>query len=257
MSRFGGKPTRRCLAGQEDPTEDLACSRPRSLSVRLVFACGVAAFLVLLASSGVAAKGFTRVDVVGSDGRWIEVHGQESVIGGYGDVSSVRATGAYLRLFFVGPGDFPANPARYYPALGCITDWLAPRSCRAISRPLARLLRATRALPRFNEPPTVLARIAYLGSRRAFLGALKTPLALADEVDLAVDRTPTTNVAPPQRCFPFSGSWHGPRASVRPRRFWLCPTGIYSHGTLYRLERGVWEWFALNVQDVPRPASRS
>jgi len=220
------------------------------LSVRFVWACILAAALVLLASSSVAAKGFTRLVVVGSDGRWIEVHGPESLIGGYGDVSRRRATGAYLRLFFVGPGDFPANAARYYPALRCMADWSAPESCRAISPRLSRLLHRTGALPRFNEPPTVLARISYLG-RRAFSGPLASPLALTDDFELAADRTPKRNVALPQRCFSFTGRWRGPRASVRPRRFYLCPTGMYSRGTLYRLKRGVWEWFALNVADLP------
>jgi hypothetical protein len=153
------------------------CDPARSLSVRLVSACAVATFVVLLVSSGVAAKGFTRLVVVGSDGHWVEVRGAESVIGGYGDLGSVRATGAYLRLFFVGPSGFPANRARYYPALDCMVLWSPAGSCRAISRPLANLLRPTRALPRFTAPPTVLTRISYPGGKRAFSGLLKTPVA--------------------------------------------------------------------------------
>jgi hypothetical protein len=52
--------------------------------------------------------------LVASDGRWVEARGNEPPIDGLlsrrGSV--VRLRGGYLRLFFVGPGEFPANPAR-------------------------------------------------------------------------------------------------------------------------------------------------
>jgi hypothetical protein len=63
-----------------------------------------------------SAKVLNRAVLVGSDGRAVEVRGAERDFDGLArdpraEPRPVR--GGYLRLFFVGPGDFPANPARY------------------------------------------------------------------------------------------------------------------------------------------------
>ena len=113
-------------------------------------AARVAAFigvvgLALTLPGSAAAKGFTRAVFVGSNGQWVEVHAKESVIDGLlstrGTVERIR--GGYVRLFFVGPGDFPANPARYYPERECVAlDWPRyERSCARINPALRQLLR--------------------------------------------------------------------------------------------------------------------
>jgi hypothetical protein len=80
------------------------------------------AFVVGLALSVPASApgiGFTRVVLMSADGRSFEVRGTEAEIDGLlirrGSLERIR--GGYLRLFFLGPGDFPANAARYCPDL--------------------------------------------------------------------------------------------------------------------------------------------
>jgi hypothetical protein len=207
----------------------------------------LAAVSALSLPAAAVGKGFTRVVVVGSDGRWVQVNAAESVIGGL--LSSRGRTGpiagGYLRLFFVGPEGFPANPARYYPRRECVAlDW--PRyedSCGRIDARLVRLLRPARTLSRFRARPTVLASITYHGS---FGGPITTAAALRPEVELALDRGGRSG-SPPRRCYAFSGVWRGPAVAARPRSFLLCPAGIYADGRVYPLSRGVWAWFRLNV----------
>ena len=205
------------------------------------------AALVLSVPAAVPAKGFTRAILIGSNGRWVEVRAPESVIDGLlsSRGSSERPRGGYLRLFFVGPGDFPANPARYYPRPQCSAlDWPTyETSCGRISRTLIRLLRPARALPRFTARPTVLASITYHGR---LTGPITTSGALKDPVEMALDRT--GRVAPrPRGCYAFSGRWRGAAMAVRPRRFRLCAVGVYANAHLYPLRRGVWGWFRQNV----------
>jgi hypothetical protein len=203
--------------------------------------------VALMIPAAANAKGFTRAVLVGSDARWVEVHAPEHVLDGLlsarGATEPVR--GGYLRLFFVGSHDFPAAPARYYPQRECVAlDWPTyETSCRRIDSPLVRLLRAARALPRFRLSPTVLTSIKYRGVLR---GPIKTTAALKPEIELALDRT-AHRTPPPKGCYAFSGRWHGPAAGARPRRFVLCPTGVYADQRLYPLDNGVWAWFHLNV----------
>jgi hypothetical protein len=203
--------------------------------------------LLLGVPASAPAKGFTRVVLIGSNGRWVEVRAQESVLDGL--LSSRRSSeslrGGYLRLFLVGAGDFPADPARYYPEPECSAlDWPTyETSCGRISATLVRLLRPARALPRFSVRPTVLSRIKYHGR---LTGAITTAAALKDPVEMALDRKGRAAVKP-RRCYAFSARWRGPAAALRPRGFLLCPAGVYADGHLYPLRRGVWEWFRLNV----------
>jgi hypothetical protein len=213
--------------------------RALAFAALIVLALGVA--------TSAAAKGFTRVILIGSDGRSVEVRAPETAIDGLlssrGPIQPIR--GGYLRFFFVGPGDFPANPARYYPAAECSAlDWPTyETSCGRIGPRLVRLLRPARTLPRFSVRPTVLARITYRGR---FAGAITTAAALRDPIELALDRRGRAGPEP-RRCYQFGGRWRGPAAARRPREFLLCSAGVYADHHLYPLRRGVWEWFLLNV----------
>jgi hypothetical protein len=197
------------------------------------------------------AKGFTRVVLVGSDGRSVEVRAKESAIDGLlsrrGSVD--ESQGGYVRLFFVGAGDFPANPARYYPDGRCVAlDWPAyETSCRRIDAALMPLLRPVHALARFRMRPTVLRRLMYLGTSfrpRRFTASLKSP------VELALIRAGRT-VPKPRNCYGFAGRWQGPGADDRPGRFFLCRQGVYAGSRLHPLGHGVWEWFRLNAGPPP------
>jgi hypothetical protein len=106
------------------PDPDRHGNRIRRVRAKLAVALVLA--LAVSAPASVRAKGFSRVVLVGSDGRSVDVTADESVIDGLlsrrGPAVTLR--GGYLRLFFVGPGDFPANPARYYPQQHCVAlDW--------------------------------------------------------------------------------------------------------------------------------------
>jgi hypothetical protein len=211
--------------------------------VRAKLALALLMGLALSVPASAPGKGFTRVVLISSDGRSVEVRGTEGeierLLSRRGSLERVR--GGYLRLFFLGPGDFPANPARFYPDPRCVAlDWPTyETSCRRIETAVARLLRPASMLARFHARPTVLARIAYR-SNTLKAAALKGP------VELALDRR--GRAAPvPRRCYPLTGSWRGSRAALRPRRFLLCRDGVYADGRLYSLRRGVWEWFRLNV----------
>jgi hypothetical protein len=212
-------------------------------------ALGLALLVVLALSvpASAPAKGFTRVVLIGSDGRWFDVRARESAIDGLlsrrGPIAPIR--GGYMRLFFVGPGDFPANPGRYYPDQGCVAlDW--PRyetTCRRVDPTLVRLLDRARRASLFRTRPTVLGSIQYLGM---LSGMITTAAALKSPVELALDR-PGRAALQPRRCYSFTGRWRGPRAAIRPRRFLLCGGGVYAAHRLYPLAQGVWEWFRLNV----------
>ncbi len=210
--------------------------------------------LALSVPPSTSAKGFQKVVLVASDGRSVEVQAREPVIDRLlsrrGAVQRIR--GGYLRLFFVGPGEFPANPARYYPALRCVAlDWPAyETSCRHVDAAVSRLLVRGHALARFRVPPTVLARVTYSGP---FPRLLKTAQALTSPLELALDRRGRP-AREPRACYPLSGRWRGPAASLRSRLLLLCAQGVYADHRLYSLCRGVWEWFRLNVGSPPSRA---
>lgn len=221
--------------------------RDRMRGMRAKLALTLLILLALSVPASASAKGSTRVVLVGSDGRSVEVRAGESEIDGLlsrrGLVVPLR--GGYARLFFVGPGEFPANSARYYPDQRCVAlDWPSyERSCGRVNPTVVRLLHRARMLARFRDRPTVLARVAYRGR---FPGLLKTAAALKGPVELALDRTARA-ARQPRRCYSFTGGWRGPAAALRPRRFLLCAAGVYAGRRLYPLRRGAWEWFQLNV----------
>lgn len=204
----------------------------------------------------VDAKGFTRLVVVGSDRRWLEMRGPEAVVTDWArrGATPEPVRGDYLRLFFTGSGDFPSNPGRYDPARRCLAldRPRVERTCLEVSPALAELLRPARRLSRFTVGPTVLRRLAYLGER-TFSRSIKSPAALRDPIELALDRTPRPLASTPRGCFELAGAWRGPAAASRPARFALCQEGVWARGRLYPLRRGVWDWFDLNLGPARRP----
>jgi len=213
-----------------------------------VFIAAVLATVVAASIAGSAsAKGFTRVVLVGARGHSFQATARESVIDGLlgRRGASERIRSGYVRLFFVGPGGFPASPARYYPSQRCVAlDWPSyETTCARVSGELVRLLAPAGGLEWFHARPTVLAHIHYLGRLR---GSITTAAALESPVELALDR-PGRTVTRPGGCYSFTGRWRGSRAAFRPRRFELCARGVYAGGRLHPLQRGVWAWFRLNA----------
>jgi hypothetical protein len=192
-----------------------------------------------------SAKVLNRAVLIGADGRALEVRGSERDFEGLATDPRARprpVRGGYLRLFFVGPGEFPANPARYYPVLRCIAlDWPTyDTSCRRVNPSLVHGVRRAHVLPQVRVRPTVLARASYRGT---FSELLKN---LAGPVELALERVGRATPKP-RRCYALTGVWRGPAAAVRPRRFLLCRAGVYAEGRLYPLEPGAWRYFRLNI----------
>jgi hypothetical protein len=215
--------------------------------VRVTLGVVLVTVVALVLTTTASGRGFTRVLLVASDGRSLSVTARETTIDGLlsrrGSHELIRS--GYVRLFFVGPGDFPVSPARYFPAQGCVAlDWPSyETSCARVAGELIQLLSPAASLPWFLARPTALARIAYLGT---FHGMLKTAAALKTPVELAFDR-PSRPAMRPRGCYSFAGNWRGPRAALRPLHFALCARGVYARGRLYPLGRGVWAWFCLNA----------
>lgn len=204
---------------------------------------GLVALTFVLPAS---AKTLDRAVLVGADGRWIRIGSTESDFENLARDPGAKprpARGGFIRLYFVGPGDFPANRARYYPDQRCIAlDWPTyERSCRAVRAKLVPLFGRSHSLPRFTQRPTALARLTYTssGSARARLAAL------TGSIELALSRTGKA-AAQPSRCYALAGVWHGPAAETRPSRLFLCRDGVFARGRLHALREGVWQWFRLN-----------
>jgi hypothetical protein len=224
----------------------------RVLIRRVLLVCSAVGLLVVTAAP---AKTLDRAVLVGSDGAWVRVAGSAVAFDNLGrDPASRprRANGGYVRLYFVGPGDFPANRARYYPGQRCIAlDWPTyERSCRALNPRLVREFGQSHRLARFAGRPTVLSRLRYLTSSGASPGLA----GLTGSVELAVIRRGAASSAV-AGCYDFAATWDGPAAKQRPRRLSVCRNGVLADDRLHPLSRSVWEWLRRNVgpPDPPEP----
>lgn len=201
---------------------------------------------LLVVAGPASAKTLDRAVLVGADGSSIRIAGPA---GHFENLArDPRSTsrgvrGGFVRLYFVGRNDFPANRARYYPGHQCIAlDWPTyERSCLAVRPELAARFRRAHALRRFTERPTVLARLTYLSRGRATAGLA----GLTGSIELAVGRT-GESASQPSRCYALTGSLRGPAAGERPKQLFLCRSGVWANGRLHALHRVVWEWFRLN-----------
>jgi hypothetical protein len=219
---------------------------------RLLPAAGVLAVLaVLLAGAApprAAAGGpFVRLIGVGASGAWRELRLAPS---GPRSDSSLFTGGTrlplprdgYVRLFPFGAG-LPGVPGRYYPAERLLCwSWRQPdRDCQQANPTAVRLLEPLASLPRWQQAPTVLVELRYLGRRvRPALANLFVGL------ELAFERPGTPAAQVPGNAVRFTGRWRGPDGATRPRRFALGTAGAYSGGLLYRLNRGVWSFVDAN-----------
>jgi hypothetical protein len=202
--------------------------------------------LVLILVSSASAKNINRAVLVGADGEWVRVVGSQSTFSDLArdpQAKPQRAHGGFVRMYFVGPGDFPANRARYYPGQRCIAlDWPTyGRSCRAVNAKLLPQFARSHAWSRFRTAPTSLVRLRYVTptvSTSALAG-------LTGSVEMALLR-PGVASSKPSTCYDLRASWSGSAATVRPTRVALCRGSVFASGSRYVLDRGVWQWFRLN-----------
>lgn len=203
--------------------------------------------LGLLVVAPAPAKTLNRAVLIGSDGAWVRVMDSAAAFENLArdpTVKPQRAKGGYVRLYFAGPGEFPANRARYYPGQRCIAlDWPTyERSCIAVSPKLIVPFHKAYRLARFNARPTILSRLRYTSSS----GASPALAGLTGSIELAILRKGVVSLEPGD-CYQLTGTWKGPAAAERPKRFSLCIKGVYADSRLHPLSRVVWEWFRRNV----------
>lgn len=211
--------------------------------LRRVLLAGV--MVALVAAVPASAKTLNRAVLVGAHGTWVRIGSTAADFESLArDPSSKpqRVKGGFVRLYFVGLGEFPANRARYYPGQRCIAlDWPTyERSCVAVNPKLVRLFGRSHRFARFTERPKVLSRLRYASSSGASPG-----FALTGSVELALLRTGIAR-SEPAGCYELAATWEGPAAERRPRHLSLCRDGVYADGRLHLLHRGVWEWFRRN-----------
>ena len=222
---------------------EMRCSRGASTVNAMAIVPVIAALLVVAPAP---AKTLTRGVLVGSDGAWVRITGSTRDFENLARNPASkprRINGGFVRLYFVGPGDFPANRARYYPSQRCIAlDWpVYERSCVALNPRLMRQFGQSHWFARFTGRPTALSRLRHVSSS----GAPPPLAALTGSVELALLRKGAPRSAP-GGCYGLVARWDGPAADEQPRRLLLCRNGVFADGLLHPLSRLVWEWFRRN-----------
>jgi hypothetical protein len=138
-----------------------------------------------------------------------------------------------VKLYPVGPGDFPAIPGRFYPTTRALCfSWnqaSTPNLCGRLGVP-RHLLAASRRLARFLARLTVLATLRP-GATVNLIAALQ----------LAFDRYRASRLGSrPDRCLPFVARWSGPRSAQRLSHICVWRRGVYAQGRIYPAGRAIW-----------------
>jgi hypothetical protein len=190
------------------------------------------------------AKGYAQLVFAGANGHQTFVSGTEAQIDSLLSErrGATRPRGGYVRVFFVGPKQFPANSARYFPGVECLAlDWPSPEGpCRGIGGRfrLVMLFTAKRGLTQFQHPPTRLSDLRYRG---------RNVRAIAGSVELALTGHGHPTSVRPQGCYALRARWKGPEAATHPTRLHLCTSGVLAGGEVYALKKGAWDWLRLNA----------
>lgn len=205
---------------------------------------GVVGVAAMAGGESASAKGYSNVVFAGANGNRTFMSGTEAQIDSFLSERRevMRPRGGYFRVFFLGPNDFPANSARYFPDVDCLAlDWPVPeRTCRRIGSRfgLLVLFTAKRGLTQFRQPPTRLIGLRYHGRDvRAVRGSVE--LALAGPWHRTTSRT--------RGCYALSTRWRGPDAATSPKRVDVCVDGVIAGGRLYPLKSGAWDWLGTNI----------
>jgi hypothetical protein len=186
-----------------------------------------------------AGGSFERIVGVGANGgsRVIELEqsGPQSDSALGGPAVAVPRSG-YVRLYpFI--GGLPAVPGRFYPAdhVLCLY-WHEPASnCWRLRRAGQQLLAPLAKLPVWHRAPTTPVGVSY---RSHLLPYADGNIFAA--LELALERPWVRDTSAPPDGVELTVTWHGPTAVSRPRRLLLTPTGVYTPGRLFPLQRGPW-----------------
>lgn len=194
------------------------------------------------ATPSAAAKGVVSLVAVGSDGDSIAIQPEQAVLAVMlyhpQSVFNLRPEpaeprGAYVRIYPLGAGGFPAIPGRFYPTTRALCfSWqqaAAPKSCGRLGRPNL-LIAASRRLALFRGPTTTLVSL-----RPASTANLLTAL------EFAFDRYRASySSRRPRLCLPFLAKWRGAHAAQRPSRICVSRGGLYARGRLYPAGPATW-----------------
>lgn len=192
------------------------------------WAVALAVVAGLLAVPAASAKMLTMVVAVGADDVSVELQGF--------DWSALRTTpvtlepeGGYALVYPLMERGVPAQPGRYYPAaqIACYSwNRAVPGERWRVAETLAARLPGVRL---FQGTPTILASLVVSGRRvtLASNGAVAIELAFARrECARSVKKRS-------KQCIEIRAVWTGPNASLRPKRFWACPNGVWVANKLY------------------------
>jgi hypothetical protein len=197
-------------------------------------------FLSLWLVSAASAKEFTKLVVVGAQGKYVELFGNE--LAPWNAVApkpeQLAPTGSYLLIYPLMEKALPMRPGRYFPGqrIACFS-WARGElgECGHVSDDFAVRLANVR-VPRFAAEPTILSRFVLNGQNHT----LTSNGAVA--LELAFNTWRRAKPAPrPKFCTAASVSWTGPGASSRVTTFCVAMSGIWSAGRLYRVP-GVIVW---------------
>jgi hypothetical protein len=202
----------------------------------------VASFLLALCVVPTAnAKEFTKLAVVGDQGKFVELTGPEFApwnIVAPGAEASEPAGGYVLLYPFMHA--LPMRPGRYFPEqrIACFS-WArdALGECGRVTDDAAVQLRtAVTGLPRFGFGSAILTRFVLNGSERPITSNGAVALEFAFNVwQLAKP------ARKPKICTAVRATWSGPASASRPTRFCAAANGIWAAGRLYRMP-GVLPW---------------
>jgi hypothetical protein len=206
---------------------------------RLAFVASL--FLSLWLVPGASAKEFTKLVVVGAQGKYVELFGNElapwNAVGP--NAEQVAPTGSYLLLYPLMEKALPMRPGRYFPdvRIACFS-WARGElgECGHVSNDFAVRLANARALPRFATEPTIVSRFILNGQNHTITSNGVVALELAFNTWRRAKPAPR-----PKFCTAATVAWTGPAASSRVTSFCVAARGIWSAGRLYRVP-GVILW---------------
>jgi hypothetical protein len=197
-------------------------------------------FLSLWLVSAASAKEFTKLVVVGAQGKYVELTGPElAPWNAVGPNEQVAPTGSYLLLYPLMEKALPMRPGRYFPDQGIACfSWARAElgECGHVTDDVAIRLGAARALPRFATEPTILSRFVLNGTSHTITSNGAVALELAFNTWRRAVPAPK-----PKFCTAATVAWTGPAAASRATSFCVAASGIWSAGRLYRMP-GVILW---------------
>jgi hypothetical protein len=210
---------------------------------------GLLLALALVGVPTAAAGGpFDQIVGVGARGAWRAVRLEPTGSRSDAALSGTAAPapqGGYVRVYpFV--GYLPAVPGRYYPGSQVLClYWREPVSnCSRLTSTGKALLSPFASLPLREVPPTQPIAVRYGPHLLRYADGN-----IFAALELALERPSVASSEPPNG-IGLAVTWHGPRASLRPPKLSLTPSGVYSSHRLFRLTRGPWCYLAGNLPDA-------